>query len=79
MSLGKPAKIVVKPLWIFSALTKVMKLFHGNNYAVFRFLEYSWKTPFMVGDTCGWRKLSDHFETLAKDRKFNTGSTASGL
>jgi uncharacterized protein YbjT (DUF2867 family) len=68
-ALGKPANIKHKPLWQFSLLTQAMRLFHYNNYALFRFLEFTWQQENMTGEPCGHRRLSDYFNELAAARK----------
>ena len=64
-SLGKPANIKVKPLWQFSIFAQAMRLVNYNNYALFRFMEFAWRTEDMTGDLCGTRKLGDYFDSLA--------------
>jgi uncharacterized protein YbjT (DUF2867 family) len=68
-ALGRPANIKLKPLWQFSILTQAMRLFNYNTYALFRFLEFTWRTEDMTGDPCGSRKLGDHFNELAAQIK----------
>jgi len=66
-ALGKPVNIKVKPLWQFSILVQVTRFINYNQYALFRFLEYSWRTEDMTGDKIGTRKLGDHFTKLAAE------------
>lgn len=68
-ALGIPPKINVKPLWQFSMLVQASRLFNYNQYALFRFLEYSWRTENMTGDRIGHRRLGDYFDELAAARK----------
>jgi uncharacterized protein YbjT (DUF2867 family) len=64
-ALGRSANIQVKPLWQFSILTQIMRLFNYNTYALFRFLEFTWRNEDMTGDLCGHHKLGDYFNELA--------------
>ncbi len=68
-ALGKPADIRVKPLWQFSILVQSMRLFNYNQYALFRFLEYTWRTKEMTGNPIGHRRLEDHFKELAAEER----------
>jgi hypothetical protein len=64
-ALDRPANIKIKPLWQFSIFTQAMRLVNYTNYALFRFLEYTWSKEDMTGDPCGYRKLGDYFNELA--------------
>jgi uncharacterized protein YbjT (DUF2867 family) len=68
-ALGRPANIKVKPLWQFDLFARIMRLFHYNNYALFRFLAFAWKNQDMTGDPCGHRQLGDYFAELAAAHK----------
>jgi len=71
-ALGIPANIKVKPLWQFSLLVQAMRLFNYNQYALFRFLEYSWRTEDMTAPCIGHRKLGDYFNELVSARQGQT-------
>ncbi len=57
-------------------LGQAMRLINYNHYALFRFLEFTWRTADMTGDPCGYRKLGDYFNELAAAQKANSGRSA---
>jgi uncharacterized protein YbjT (DUF2867 family) len=71
-ALGQPENIQVKPIWQFELFAQVMRLFNYNNYALFRFLAFTWKNEDMTGDLCGRRKLGDYFAERAAAEKKNS-------
>jgi nucleoside-diphosphate-sugar epimerase len=77
--LGKEPNIQVKPLWQFAILMYSMRFINFNIYHIFKFLHFTWSTPWMAGTKNGHRKLGDYWEELKKEGKVGTGSAAMGL
>lgn len=63
--LGKPVEIKHVPVWVLSMIGSCIRPFHYNINALIRFLVFTYKTPDMTGELCGFRKLRDHFEDRA--------------
>ena len=77
--LGKEPNIKVKPLWQFAILMYVMRLVNFNVHHLFRFLHFTWRTPWMAATKNGHRKIVDYWAELKKEGKIGTGSAAQGL
>ncbi len=77
--LGKEPKIKVAPLWQFAIIMNVMRFVNFNIYHLFKFLHFTWDTPWMAATKNGSRKLEDHWISLKDQGVAGTGSTAQGL
>jgi uncharacterized protein YbjT (DUF2867 family) len=77
--LGKEPNIQVKPLWQFAMIMYAMRFINFNVHHIFKFLHFTWRTPWMAATKNGHRKIGDYWEGLKKEGKIGTGSTARGL
>jgi uncharacterized protein YbjT (DUF2867 family) len=65
--LDKPVVIKHVPVGVLSVMAKVLKPFHYNVAALAKFLEFTFKTPDMTGERCGFRTLREHFDEHARE------------
>ena len=65
--LGKPVQVKSVPIWVLDGIGKLIRPFHYNINALIKFLVFTFKTPDMTGEKCGYRTLREHFENRAKE------------